>query len=200
MPRSLADLVVIAIPFKRSFKDPWQYHRQIQTILAATDDTSRLILCSSTSVYPMENQIASEEDELTPHNERAKVLLAVEALILERDGVVIRLGGLIGPNRDPAKFLAAKGLIDGADIPVNLIHLDDALGILEFCIENRLASEIINAVHPAHPSKADFYTRVAQQSAQSAPQFSDQRQIPYKEVSAARIQALGYAFKRPALY
>jgi len=43
---------------------------------------------------------------------------------------VIRLAGLIGPGRNPARFFAGKTNIPNGNAPVNLIHLDDCIGFI----------------------------------------------------------------------
>ena len=59
-------------------------------------------------------------------------LLEMEQLFTQNnqfEAAVIRFGGLYGPGRHPGNFLARKKELAGASNPVNMIHLEDCIGI-----------------------------------------------------------------------
>ena len=173
-------ILVLTLPFRRNLVDPQIYRRQIQTIIttAASGKTEFIIFTGSTSVYPDTLNPAGEENVFVPENPRAKVLKEIEEDLLHHPrltATVIRLGGLIGPERVPGRFLSGeKGLLDPQQ-PVNLIHRDDAVGIIETVIAKDMRGEIFNAVADKHPTRQEFYTRAAHRLGVPPPEFNECR-------------------------
>ncbi|MGR5457020.1 SDR family NAD(P)-dependent oxidoreductase, partial [Vibrio alfacsensis] len=51
------------------------------------------------------------------------------------DYVIVRCSGLFGPNRHPSRFASKlKTVSDQAS--ANMLHLDDAVGAIIFCLEH----------------------------------------------------------------
>ena len=48
---------------------------------------------------------------------------------------ILRLGGLISEDRNPAKFLATKEINDKPDKRVQLIHRNDIVGVVKMVIK-----------------------------------------------------------------
>ena len=126
----------------------------------------RLIYVSSTSVY---GRFQGEVDETTlpmPDTESGKQLLEAEARVWEdhirRSTLIVRFGGLLGPGRHPAEMLSGRTGLTGGSDPVNLIRLHEALHILRLALERSDWEGVVNAVHPEHPPKAEFYSREAE--------------------------------------
>jgi nucleoside-diphosphate-sugar epimerase len=55
--------------------------------------------------------------------------------------------------------------------PVNLIHLDDCIGISTVIIEQNAFGYVFNACSPDHPAKEDFYREVSLNGGYEAPEF-----------------------------
>lgn len=134
-----------------------------------------IIFVSSTSVY---GNIAHEITESTapqPVTESGRQLLICEALFqntVSLNTTVIRFGGLIGPGRHPVTMLSKKrGLSNGND-PINLIHLEDCIHIIQTVLEKRYWNEIFNAVYPYHPTKEEYYTQEALKRGIPAPIYA----------------------------
>ncbi|MEQ8239561.1 MAG: hypothetical protein RIA69_10135, partial [Cyclobacteriaceae bacterium] len=83
----------------------------------------------------------------------------------------------------------------GGNIPVNLIHRDDCIGIIEFIIAEKLWGETFNACLPDHPTKEVFYTKASEKLNKKPPSFKDDEGIDYKIVSADKLINAGYQFK-----
>ena len=131
-------------------------------ILAA--GVKKIIFVSSTSVY---GELEGDVTEITatmPVRESGKQLLKAEELFRVATGIqtsILRFGGLIGPKRHPVTTLSGReGLKNGGDY-INLIHLDDCIGMILFIIRNAYWNEIFNGVYPEHPIKSNYYTSVA---------------------------------------
>jgi nucleoside-diphosphate-sugar epimerase len=195
-----SDIVVITLPFRRSFIDPHDYRKQIDAVLAQCKNVPSIVFTSSTSVYPDHIQTATEDLDFKPDNERSKVLRQVEKHVTARNGIVVRLSGLYGGARKIGNFLAAKRELTGGDSPVNLIHQDDAVGILVKIIEHRekLSGEIFNASSDIHPTRKELYTAAAKEMNLPVPQFIDEKHVTKKIVVNEKVKkVLGFRFVHP---
>jgi nucleoside-diphosphate-sugar epimerase len=196
------DVLIISVPprridgIERIF--PAQIAQLIPIILKA--GIQKVIFISSTSVYPENLQTASENDTLSPDKASGKALVAAENLLknlTDFETTIIRFGGLIGADRNPARFLL-KSDRPVANIPVNLIHQDDCIGIIAAILEKDFWGEILNACCPEHPLKKDFYEKAAQISGMPKPLISDQTEA-YKIVDSSKLKRkLKYKFKYPS--
>lgn len=129
------------------------YLRIIQNILNAVHP-SFVLFTSSTSVYAQTAGSVNENSVC----EGNPLLVEAEKLILNGPptGAVLRLGGLIGPERNPAKHFSGKSNLSNGLAPVNLIHQSDILRFVELILQQNL-SGIHNVVHPFHPARKSYY-------------------------------------------
>ena len=196
------DVLVIAIPPRRIDEIerifPTQIAQLIPIILKS--GIRKVIFISSTSVYPENLKTAHESDVLYPDKASGKACLAAENLLnnlTDFETTILRFGGLIGADRNPARFLL-KSARPVANIPVNLIHQDDCIGIIDAILEKDLWGETLNACCPEHPLKKDFYGKAAQISGLPAPLISDEAEA-YKIVDSSKLKRLlKYKFKYPS--
>ena len=193
------DVLIISIPprriegIERIF--PAQIAQLIPVILKY--EIRKVIFISSTSVYPENRQKAKETDVLSPDKASGKALVVAENLLrnlIDFETTIIRFGGLIGADRNPARFLLKSG-VPVANVPVNLIHQDDCIGIIAAIINQELWGETLNACCPEHPMKRDFYGRAAEISGLPVPDISDVDE-DYKIVDSSKLKRLlKYKFK-----
>ena len=193
-----ADLLIITTPAKDStsgitYLD--QIDNLIKTIIK--NKVKLVILISSTSVYGEPNREVTENDPPTPNTGTGKLLATAERKFLDCPAfrtTILRFGGLYGPGRDPGRFLAGKKMIPDGLAPVNLIHLQDCIGITISIIEREAFGHIINACSPTHPSRKDFYTTAALRSQLEPPVFIEECKN-WKIVSSVKItELLDYQF------
>ncbi len=192
------DILVISIPPRRINRIeqvfPSQIRRLIPFILKA--GIQKVIFISSTSVYPDQNQLAREEDLLVPEKDSGRALIGAENLLNGQTGfetTILRFGGLIGADRNPARFLQ-KSAQPITNAPVNLIHQDDCIGIISAIIEQELWGETLNACCPEHPMKKDFYEKAAIQSGLAVPVISEEL-AGFKTIDNSKlIRLLNYQF------
>src|SRR5690606_15302388 len=114
-----------------------------------------------------------------PETDSGKAMLAAEALFSENPAfqtTVIRLGGLIGPGRHPGRFFSGKKNVPNGMAPVNLIHLDDCIGLIEAVIEKNIWNGVFNACAPQHPSRQEFYSNAAKSAGLPLPHFRNELQ------------------------
>jgi len=193
------DVLIISIPPKRiegiERIFPAQIAQLIPIILKF--EIRKVIFISSTSVYPENKHSARETDILSPNKASGKALVHAENLLLnltDFETTIIRFGGLIGADRNPARFLYKSDMAI-ANTPVNLIHQEDCIGIISAIIEKNLWGETLNACCPEHPMKKDFYSKAAQISGLPIPHISDHEE-EYKIVDSSKLKRLlKYQFK-----
>jgi len=191
-------VLIISIPPRRiegvEQVFPSQIRRLIPFILKS--GIQKVIFISSTSVYPDQNQLAHEKDISVPDKASGRALAEAENLLREQSGfktTIIRFGGLIGADRNPARFLL-KSTQPIANAPVNLIHQDDCIGIISAIIKQELWGETLNACCPEHPMKKDFYEKAAKQSGLPLPVISEEL-AAFKTIDSSKlIRLLNYQF------
>lgn len=160
-----------------------------------------VIFISSTSVYPNTGAPVKEEDAesiASPHS--GVRLLEVEDLFRNNrnfETTIIRFAGLYGPGREPGRFLAGKNNVKGPDIPINLIHLHDCIGIISNIIEKGIKGYTFNACAPEHPPRKDFYTKACSSLGLEPPHFNNEP-APFKIIDSGKlIKKLSYDFIHP---
>lgn len=131
----------------------------------------KIIFISSSSIYNDVIGEASETSEII--NTNATVALKEQSLKSTNiPYVVLRLSGLVGPNRNPAKFLAGKKNVANPKQKVNLVHQQDVIRFIEKCIMNN-TSGIYNVCSSTHPTREEFYTKVCMHFNMEAPVFAE---------------------------
>lgn len=157
-----------------------------------------IILVSSTSVYPAENQLATEDDALPASTRRSieKVFTNNKRL----NTTVLRFAGMIGYRRHPGLFFTGDKLLSSPDAPVNLIHRDDCIEIINQVVRQQCWNETFNCCADSHPSKLVFYTHAAAMLHQPPPQITDTPGNAGKTISNEHLKAtLKYSFIHPNL-
>lgn len=164
-----ADVVIWCIP---PSKINGNYGTRFAEISKQFQPNTRFIFTSTTGVYP-ENQVEYTEDFIPTEAEKNELFKAEEQVKseLENRVTIIRFAGLIGPNRHPAKFFAGKTGIANGLSPVNLIHLDDSIGIIKEIIQKEKWGMIFNACSSIHPSREEYYTAACKHFNFSTPHF-----------------------------
>ncbi|TFF33248.1 SDR family oxidoreductase [Mucilaginibacter psychrotolerans] len=200
-----ADILLIAIPPKARSGAGSEYVPKLQRVIDAIGKSTlkKVILISSTGVYADLNGHVDEQTPPQPNTLSGQVLFGAEELFRQQTGfktTIIRFGGLVGPGRDPARFFAGKKDIPNGLAPINLIHLDDCIGITKAIIAQDIFGITINAVAPHHPEKAEFYTMAAAKSGLELPVFLPELK-EWKVVDSVAVgQRLHYIYEIPNWY
>jgi nucleoside-diphosphate-sugar epimerase len=160
----------------------------------------KLVFISTTGVYPstVNAELPLNETDAVAHNESSEILLNAEALFASMDNsCILRFAGLVGPNRHPGRFFAGKTGISGANVAVNLVHLDDCISAVIKVINADKTAPVYNIVAPVHPSRGEFYPLATTHLGLIAPVFNQQL-MPSKVVSGALIcEQLGFVYQYP---
>lgn len=195
-----SEILIIDIPPKLRGDVKENFVSKIQTLVPFIEKSSvkKVLFVSSTSVYSDDNSTLSEETIPHPDSESGKQLLEVEHFLQSNPNfktTVVRFGGLIGNDRHPIKFLAGRKNIENPDAPINMIHQDDCIGIIEKIIELDCWQETFNAVAPFHPTRKDYYYQKAMELGLPLPEFDEKPSVG-KLISSEKVETiLNYNFK-----
>jgi nucleoside-diphosphate-sugar epimerase len=194
------DVLVISIPPGLKKGEGAAYLPKIKHIIQAAlqSNIQKVIYISSTGVYCDQNQTVSENDAPNPDTESGKILLEAENLFRNESSfktTIIRFAGLVGPGRHPGRFFAGKKEIQNGMAPVNMIHLDDCIGISSAVIEQDKFGYLFNACSPDQPTKEDFYKDAALKGGYEIPRFLHELKN-WKIVEGVNLKPiLNYTFK-----
>lgn len=192
------DLLIISIPPKVN-SDQLPYPLKLKNIATAAQKAGvkQIILISSTGIYEDGNFVVDETVEPRPKTPSGMALKEAEAVLLNNNAftsTIIRFAGLIGPNRNLAKHFAGKTAIPNGNAPINLIHLDDCLGLTQSIIHQKAFGKIYHGVTPSHPTRKAFYSQACISSGFEPAFFKDEL-LNWKQVESKNIPKLGYEFR-----
>ena len=200
-----ADLLILNIPpgGRRNPEVEEQYPQQVKAIMEHIHSgaVQYLLFIGSTSVYGDENREVTEADDLDPATPSARALVVIErylALLKQPRATILRMGGLVGGNRKAGRFLAGKKEVPNGEAPVNLVHLEDCIGVIGAVIEQSAWGHTFNVCAGLHPTRAEFYTAQAIKQGFEPPAFRAGTKLAYKIVSNEKVKkTLGYEFRHP---
>jgi nucleoside-diphosphate-sugar epimerase len=200
-----SQILIVDIPPKLRGNSTGNFIAKIATLIPFIEKAKidKVLFVSSTSVYGEDNDLVTEATPLNPDSEGGRQLAIVESLLQKNsyfDTTILRFGGLIGEDRNPVRFLSGRENIENPDAPINLIHQDDCIGIIEKIIDLNSWNETYNAVAPFHPTREEYYTQKATDLNLALPKFAASNTIVGKTIlSDTLINSLQYSFIKPAL-
>jgi hypothetical protein len=168
-PQELLDtgLIILNIP---PFQEALQWWTQWKW-----NKTTKIIFISSTGDSPL----LREQEEWIQRN--------------FNNSCIIRFGGLIGSDRHPGKQLSGRKDLKGRLWPVNLIHLEDCIGLIQTVIDKNITNQILEAVSPSHPTREEYYSNYCLNKKIPLPQF-DQNDVSKKQPAHSNCDF--YRFKK----
>jgi len=182
-----AKSVLIAIPAKGD------YLKTLQSYAKLINQSSQVILLSSTSVYlKVKGEFSEESTKLN----KQSLSFRAESLIKStfKDAVILRLGGLMGYNRICGKYTANKKINDSK---VNYIHRDDVVRILQLILEQNIKSKTYNLVAPIHPKHSQISAKNAKIFGFNATIYNSLKPLDRVILSNKVINELNYTFLKP---
>ena len=193
-----SDILLINIPYRKQKEHLDSYKKLIAKIENSTIE--KVIFISSTSVYKDTNSVVTESKY--EENPAKKDLLAFEALFLNNPKfktTIIRFSGLIGGTRNPGNFLKEGRTIANGLAPVNLIHLEDCIGIIKAIVHQEKWNTIFNACADTHPTKKEYYTKASEQIGNIPATYTEEKNS-FKVISNQKLKdELDYTFIYPDL-
>ncbi|MDD8057723.1 SDR family oxidoreductase [Shewanella metallivivens] len=193
-----ADAIIINIPprLRRGDSDYIAYLTKLKSLMG-TRQYQKVIFISTTGVYPSADQTVTEADA-SAFSDASTTLLQAEAMFLGMpNSCIVRFSGLIGPKRHPGRFFAGKSDVSGANMAVNLVHLDDCIAAVSLILSSHDTLPIYNLAAPMHPTRGEFYVKAAEHLGLTPPEFNQQQQ-PNKVIDGQLIcRHLGYEYRQP---
>jgi nucleoside-diphosphate-sugar epimerase len=158
-----SDIWVIAFPPQSRKTDSTWYWQAIEKLsdLANQHKVKKIIMLSSTSVYPDVPNTVSEDMELTEENCGNLSIIKAENALLKLENTalcILRLGGLAGYDRIMSRHFAGKEGLVGGKHPTNLVHRDDVLQVIVHMVEKEFGKELYNVCCIEHPTREELYT------------------------------------------
>lgn len=185
------DQIVVSIPPKRN--DAMGFSQKIDYLInfLKSKKNCKIIFLSSISVYGKKEGFFDETSTLSPETESSRQLVESEKMILKSSNpsLILRLGGLVGYNRNPI-FHLHKKIIPNPNGIINFIHQKDAVeAIFKLLCKPKLEG-IFNLVSPNHPKREDYYLQMAKIYNLSTPKFTKQNPVIKRQIKATKIQKL----------
>ena len=195
------DILIVDIPPKLRGDATESFVDKIKILIPYIEQAGvrRVLFVSSTSVYADDNSVVTENTLPMPETEGGRQLLESELLLQGNtnfDTTVLRFGGLIGEDRHPVRYLSGRNNLENPDGPVNLIHREDCIGIIQKIIEKDSWGKTFNAVAPHHPTREEYYTQKAKEMELELPKFNKDVPSVGKTIESDKIITdLEYEFK-----
>lgn len=199
-----AEYLLINVPPGRTNSEGLKkYPSEINRLLeAAKKRTSikKIVYISSTSVYGKSQNLIDEQTATSAESDAGKAILGAEEFVRKSSipNVILRFGGLAGPGRHPGRFLAGRSGLTSGNQSVNFLHLEDAIGVVRHMFDHQVEIGVYNVVAPMHPTKKDFYTKMATSIDLMPPSFVKSLDPIRREVSVHKLlEETGYTFRYP---
>ena len=191
-------------------------HTVIEHFATRPSPPERLLYTSSTSVYGDHGgEWVDESTPLDPRTEKTEVLVEAERVAREGtaergiDGTVVRFAGLYGPDRYRLERYVEGPVTRGY---LNMLHRDDAAGVLQFVLDADPDDEVLLAVDDEPVDRWELADWLADECGVDLPEkrtteerldagdLSDaarRRLQTSKRCSNDRLHELGYEFAYP---
>lgn len=192
-------VLFINVPFRKQKPFLNAYKNLVLAIEKST--VNHVIFISSTSIYSDINGEITEEMDV-PINPAKKDLLVFEELFknnIHFKTTIIRFAGLIGGSRNPGNFFKKDKVVANALAPINLIHLEDCIGIVKAIVHQKKWNTTYNAAASSHPSKVSYYKRATEQIGKEPATFIKELDTFKIITNQKLIEELNYKFIYPDL-
>jgi nucleoside-diphosphate-sugar epimerase len=166
--------------------------------MAESGKVTRIVLLSTTAVYNGLSGVVDEHSALDLTAEKVAIIMGAENEVRKFSGksVILRLAGLVGPERHPGRFLQGKRVLAEPQAFINLIHQGDAVGVLTHIIADPNFSGTYNAVSATETCKEHYYQAAANALNLPLPEFSFETSMRFgKRVNDEKLRTkLNYQF------
>lgn len=188
------DVVLFAIPPSKLDN----YVGVVENIAAMLTENQKMVFISSTSVYSDDQLVVDETSPLSPSKRSGTTLIDAEHVLYKKLGkrvTIIRMGGLVGDDRQPALYFAGKKDVKGGNEATNFIHREDAVHLIFHVIIYEIYGEIINGVCGGHTPRKIYYPFVLDLMKKETVAFDPTDKNKGKVVSNYKSLQLGMWYK-----
>jgi len=191
-------VIAITPQFRQGRVDYADKVKQLVESAKVANCVEQIILLSSSAIY---NGLSGQVDEsikLDLSADKVSVLHDAEQAVLNFNGhsanknsgnnsndksvnknaYVLRLSGLVGPERHPGKFLLNGRMLNNPQAIVNLIHQHDAVGLIQATLQSDVGGGIFNGVSSTQVTKKQYYQAAANALKLPMPNFEESDAAP----------------------
>ena len=216
-------VIAITPQFRQGRVDYAEKVKQLVDAAKINNKVEKIVLLSSTAVYNGLSGDVYEDITLDESADKVPLLNAAEQAVLSFNSIksssttskskktnviqekqynksafVLRLSGLVGPNRHPGKFLLNGRMLKSPQAIVNLIHQQDAMGLILSILQSDIRGGIFNGVSATQVTKKQYYQRAAKSLKLPTPIFEESNScldVNPKVVSGKKTRdELNYSF------
>src|SRR2546423_1362893 len=173
--------------------------------LSTSFPAARIMFTSSTSVYPQRDRsLVTEESAAAPDSDNARILREAEEVVLDHDGIVLRVAGIYGPGRSFLLRSTINGTAVATDRFVNQVHRDDVASAIFFIGRCQTINppRIFNVVDDTPAPRAEILPWLSQRLNLPLPTSpapaGQEKGRSNKRVSNAKLRALGWSPAYPS--
>lgn len=186
------DVLIIAIPPALRLQSAEVHLKQLQLVNEYLDEDTHVIYCNSTSIYPVGENLTEEQANTS------SPFAQFEQVFSDNPCTVLRLAGLVDFDRTIVTSLINKKIAIDHREPVNLVHREDVMQVIEEVIEQGKWDEIYNVCAPEHSNKEEVYGRWAMLLGLDELEFVEKEKPMIKTISSDKlIKDLNYSFTYP---
>lgn len=180
-----ASIYVISVPPSRART----YVEDLRATAEGMQPQSNVLFISTTSIYTgrpdifPESQVVPGRPEPADANRTSKHSDIPISELIEAEGVfwdvkkkrhtIVRCGGLVGPGREPGRFLAGRKNVPDPEAPANISPLDYVQELVVSIILCGEWGKVVNAVERDRPTRREYYTKAALDLGLEPPQFAE---------------------------
>lgn len=165
---------------------------ELVTALFAQAQPKQVIFISTTAVYGGISGHVDEQTPVSPLTRSGHAHHQIEQSVVQQGGYVLRLSGLVGPDRHPVNSLAGRTLSEASRV-VNLVHVYDVVNGIEAIMQHTPRQKILLLSSSDHPMRGEYYPELARQFNLNPITFTDDgKAIPCGKVvnSSASLSLL----------
>ncbi|MBU2018772.1 MAG: hypothetical protein KJ941_03920 [Bacteroidetes bacterium] len=188
--------IIVTIPPSKF--EAINYKTLMEDIVKNSDNETKFIYTSSIGIYPRSKGAFNESAEV---DRQSNLYLAEQAFLSysPSQSVILRLGGLIGNDRNPVHYLVKKE----NDDPDGKVHLIDKIDVIGAILQSITLDKtgVWNVVNPENVSRKVYYTKMAQHLGLPKPHFNQKVTglTERKIISTKFIEDFDYKSFRPLL-
>ncbi len=192
-----SDILILNTPPGLRRNPDSNYVAKIEALIPHIVQSSiqRVLYISSTSVFSDGYPFTDITNKTLPDatTNAGLQIRKVEELLYTNtsfDTTILRFSGLIANDRHPARMMSKRKDIPNGNAPVNLIHRNDCIGIIEAIIEQEKWNLSLNASYPDHPTKKEYYNKICKNLGYKLPDFSQGTLSNGKVIDGSYVESL----------
>lgn len=202
-----SDYLIFNIPPGNNQESGYNFNFEVRRLIQyiwLKNPSIKVIFISSTSVLDdYEGEVDESAVPLVKEGNGA-VLAQLEQWLMTMlpQSVVLRFAGLYGDGRHPARYLSGRTNLKYGSMPVNLTHLDDAIGATVHVLAHQIEGQILHVCANDHPTRKEYYTKACERLNLDKPHFAPESEpVQSKIISNKKLtEQFGYTLIRPSVY